>query len=71
MKSLILLSKKRDETIKSRMCANGSTQQAQISREEATSLTAASESIITTGVIDTKQKRDVMALDTPNEFAQP
>ena len=53
------------------MCANGSTQQAQISREEATSLTAASESIITTGVIDTKQKRDVMALDTPNEFAQP
>ena len=35
-----------------------------------TSLTKASEAIITTGVIDSKQKIDVMTLDTPNLFVQ-
>ena len=70
MESLIFLNEKRDGTIKSRMCANGSTQRAYISREEASSPTAASEAIITTGVIDAKQKRDVMTLDIPNAFVQ-
>ena len=70
MESLIFLNEKRDETIKARMCANGSTQRAYISREEATSPTAASEAIITTGVIDAKQERDVMTLDVPNAFVQ-
>ena len=70
MEIMILLDKKRDKTIKSRICSNGSTQQAYIFREEAASPTAASESISTTGLIDTKQKRDVMMLDIPNEFLQ-
>jgi hypothetical protein len=35
MESLILLNEKRDVTIKARICANGSTQQVYISREEA------------------------------------
>jgi hypothetical protein len=59
MESLIF----RDETVKARVRANGSTQRAYISREEASSLTAASEAIITTGVINAKQKRDVRMLD--------
>jgi hypothetical protein len=70
MESLIFLNEKRDATIKARMCANGSTQRAYISREEASSPTAASEAIITTGVIDAKQGRDVMTLDIPNAFVQ-
>jgi hypothetical protein len=70
MESLIFLNEKRDETIKARMCANGSTQRAYISREEASSPTAASEAIITTGVIDAKERRDVMTLDIPNAFVQ-
>jgi hypothetical protein len=70
MESLIFLTEKRDETVKARVCANGSTQRAYISREEASSPTAASEAIITTGVIDAKQKRDVMTLDIPNAFTQ-
>jgi hypothetical protein len=70
MESLIFLNEKRDGTIKARMCANGSTQRAYISREEASSPTAASEAIITTGVIDAKQRRDVMTLDIPNAFVQ-
>jgi hypothetical protein len=62
MGSLIFLKEKQDsETVKARMCANGSTQWAYISREEVTSPTAASEAIITTGVIDAIQGRDVCA----------
>jgi hypothetical protein len=52
------------------VCANGSTQRAYISREEASSPTTASEAITITGVIDAKQKRDVMTLDIPNAFVQ-
>ena len=59
MESLIFLNEKRDDTIKARMCANGSTQRAYISREEASSPTAASEAIITTGLIDAKQERAI------------
>jgi hypothetical protein len=70
MESLIFLNEKRDETIKARMCANGSTQRSYISREEASSPTAASEAIITTGVIDAKERRDIMTLDIPNAFVQ-
>jgi hypothetical protein len=71
MESLIFLNRKRDgETVKARMSANGSTQQAYISREEAASPTVWSEAIITTGLIDAKQRRDVMTLDIPNAFVQ-
>jgi hypothetical protein len=70
MESLIFLTEKRDGTIKARTCANGSTQRAYIAREEATSPTAATDAILITGVIDAKQKRDVMSLDVPNAFVQ-
>jgi len=70
MESLIFLTEKRDETIKARTCANGSTQRDYIPKEEATSPTAATESILITGVVDAKQKRDVMTLDVPNAFVQ-
>ena len=70
MESLIFLNVKRDETVKARMCANGSSQRAYIAREDVSSPTATSEAIITTGVIDAKQKRDVMTLDIPNAFVQ-
>ena len=70
MESLIFLAEKRDQTIKARTCANGSTQHAYIAREEATSPTAATDAILITGVIDAKQGRDVMTLDVPNAFVQ-
>jgi hypothetical protein len=41
MECLIFLTKKRDGTVKARMCTNGSTQREYIPREEATSPTAA------------------------------
>jgi hypothetical protein len=71
MESLTFLTEKRDETtIKARVRANGRTQRAYIAREEASSPTAASDAILITGVIDTKQNRDVMTLDIPNAFLQ-
>ena len=70
MESLILLNEKRDETINTIMCANGSNQREYILRKEATNPTALLEAFITTGVIYAKQKRDVIMLDIPNEFLQ-
>ena len=70
MESLIFLVEKRDGTVKARTCANGSTQRAYIPREEAASPTAATEAILITGVIEAKQRRDVMTLDIPNAFVQ-
>jgi hypothetical protein len=41
-----------------------------MSKEEASSRTVAIESIVLTGIIDAKEKRDVMTLDIPNAFVQ-
>ena len=70
MESLIFLVEKRDGTVKGRTCANGSTRREYMDRDEAASHTAMTESIIITGVIDAKQRRDVMTADIPNAFVQ-
>ena len=70
MERLIFLAEKLDGTIKTRTCANRSTHRAYIPREEATSPTAATEAIFVTGVIEAKQRRDVMTLEIPNAFFQ-
>ena len=51
MESLIFLTEKRDKQIKARVCANGSAQREYTPKEEATSPTAATESILLTGVV--------------------
>jgi hypothetical protein len=56
--------------VKARTCANGSTQRPYTPKEEAASPTAATEAIMITGVIDAKQRRDIMTLDVPNAFVQ-
>ena len=70
MESLVFLTEKRDGTVKARACANGSTQRSYTNKEETASPTAATESILITGVIEAKQKRDVITLDIPNAFVQ-
>ena len=55
MESLIFLTEKRDKIVKARFCANGSTQREYTPKEEATSPTAATESILLTGAIEAKQ----------------
>ena len=70
MNSLIFFTEKRDGTIKARACANGSTQHSFINKEEAASPTVSTEVLLTTAVINAKQKRDVITLDIPNTFVQ-
>ena len=70
MNSLIFLTEKSDGTIKARACANGSVQRSYISKEEAASPTVSVETLLTTCVIDAKQKRDIVTLDIPNAFVQ-
>lgn len=70
MESLIFLTEKRDGIVKARTCADGSTQRPYTPKEEAASPTAATEAIMITGVIEAKQRRDVMTLDVPNAFVQ-
>ena len=69
-KSLLFLNKEINKTFKADICTNGSTQRSYILLEEYKSLFTASYSIITTGVIDTKQRKYVMTLGIPNAFVQ-
>ena len=70
LESLIFLVEKRDGRIKARTCANGSKQRDWMEREETTSPTATTESIILTAVIDAEEHRDVATVDIPHAFVQ-
>ena len=70
MRSLIFIVEKRDKSIKARNVADGSTQRAYVPKEQATSPTALTESILMTATIEAKEGRDVMTADIPNAFIQ-
>ena len=68
--SLLFLTEKRDGKLKSRMCADGSKQRTYegYDKNDAASPTAATESVLITGVIDAKEKRKVATIDLPGAF---
>jgi hypothetical protein len=70
MESMIFLVEKEDKRWKARAFANGSIQRKFINKEEASTPTVATESILLTGIIEAKEKRDVMTTDIPNAFVQ-
>jgi hypothetical protein len=70
MEALMLLTEKRDGTIKGRMVYNGKPTREWLSREDSTSPTVSLESLIITAVIDAYEGRDVMTADVPNAFIQ-
>ena len=55
MESLLFLTEKGDRTIKSRHCANGSTQHAYMEHDEVTSLTVSVEGTLLTAVIEAQE----------------
>jgi hypothetical protein len=65
IRSLIFLVQKKDIQIKGRTCANGSTQQEYVNQEDATSPTAATESILLTATIDAEEGRNAMTVNIP------
>ena len=70
LESYLFLAEKRDKTIKGRMVAGGNKQRGFINKEDATSPTAALESVLLTSVIDAHEGRDVAVVDVPNAFVQ-
>ena len=70
MESLLFLVEKRDGTIKSRHCANGSVQRNWISSENTASPTVYTESVLLSAIIDAEERRDVAVSDVPNAFIQ-
>jgi hypothetical protein len=59
-----------DCKVKGCTCANVSSQQGYINKEDAESPTVATESIAITATIEVKQGRDIMTIDVPNAFIQ-
>jgi hypothetical protein len=70
LESLIFAERKRDGFLKARQVAGGNKQQVYITKEDASSPTVSSESVMLTCVIDATKKREVAVVDIPNAFIQ-
>jgi hypothetical protein len=70
LESRMFLKLKRDGKIKGRTVAGGNKQRDYISKEDASSPTVATESVLLFCIIDTEEHRDVAAVDIPNAFVQ-
>jgi hypothetical protein len=68
LESHMFLKQKRTEAIKGRTVAGGNKQRDFISKEEASSPTDATKSVLLTCIIDAEERRDVAVVDIPNAF---
>jgi hypothetical protein len=67
---LMFIKKKRCGKIKARGCADGRKQREHTTKEEASSPTVATESLLLTCAIDAKEERDVAVVDIPGAFME-
>ena len=70
LESHMFLKEKRDKSIKGRTVAGGNKQRDYISKEDASSPTVATESVLLTCIVDAQEERDVAVIDIPNAFVQ-
>jgi hypothetical protein len=70
LESYMFLKEKRDGKIRGRTVAGGNKQRDYISKEDASSPTVTTESVLLTCIIDAKEERDVAVIDIPNAFIQ-
>ena len=71
LESHLFLTKKRvDGDIKGRLVAGGDKQRDFVTKEDSSSPTATTESVILTCIIDAEERRDVAVVDIPNAFIQ-
>jgi hypothetical protein len=70
LESHMFLKEKRDGKVKGRTVAGGNKQRDYISKEEASSPTVATESVLLTCIVDAEEGRDVAVIDIPNAFIQ-
>jgi hypothetical protein len=66
----MFLKLKREGTIKGRTVAGVNKQRDYISKEDSSSPTVATESVLLSYIIDAEEERDVAVVDIPNEFVQ-
>ena len=64
----LFLKEKKDGTIKGRTVAGGNKQRGYISKEDSSSPTIASYSVLLSFIIDAEEGRDVAVIDIPNAF---
>jgi hypothetical protein len=70
LESHMFVKQKRDGKIKGRKVAAGNKQREFISKEDASSPTVATESVLLTCIIDAEEERDVTVIDIPSAFIQ-
>ena len=70
LESHIFLTQKRTGEIKGRTVAGGNKQRNYIEKEDASSPTVATESVILTSIVDAVEERETAVIDIPNAFIQ-
>ena len=70
LESHIFLTEKRTGELKGRTVAGGNKQRSYIEKEDASSPTVATESVILTSVVDANENRHTAVIDIPNAFIQ-
>ena len=70
LESHIFMKMKKTGEIKGRTVAGGNKQRGYIDKEESSSPTVATESVIITAMIDAEEEREVAVIDVPNAFVQ-
>jgi hypothetical protein len=70
LESHMFLKQKQDGKIKGRTVAGGNKQRDYISKEDASSPTVATESVLLSCIIDAEEEQDVAVVDIPNAFVQ-
>ena len=70
LESHIIMKQKRTGEIKGRTVAGGNKQRGYVDKEESSSPTVATESVILTSIIDAEEGRETAVIDIPNAFIQ-
>ena len=70
LEAFIFVEQKKSGADKARLVIDGSGQRDHITKEEASSPTAFTKSVILTSIVDAKEGREVATVDIPNAFAQ-
>jgi hypothetical protein len=70
LESHMFLKEKRDGKTKARTVAGGNKQRGYIKKEDASSPTVATESVLLTCIVEAEERRDVAVIDVPNAFIQ-
>ena len=70
LESHMFIVKKRTGEYKGRVVAGGNKQRDYVSKEDLSSPTVATESVLLTLIVDAKERRDVEIIDIPHAFIQ-